>query len=138
VWADSRGILWWAEVEDEVLSYDEEALFVVSSHWSSVVGYGGEIGQRAEWGESPSLAAVGGEGEVGTVSVGMLVVASGDHAMGWVAEGDGKDAGGVGTVEDGSIGDLPGLTPVGGVEDACGAASGGEPNVGIGGGDGSL
>ena len=127
----------WAEIEDEVLSDDEKAFSVVFfywSYWSPVVGYGGEIGQGAERGESPSLAAVGGKSEVGAVPVGMFVVASGDHAVSDVAKRDGEDSGGVGAVDDGRIGDLPGLSAVGGVEDAGGAASGGEPDVGVGGG----
>ena len=64
----------------------------------------------------------------------MLVVAAGDYAVGWVAEGDGEDSGGIGAVEDGSVEDLPGLGAVGGIEHAGGAASGGEPDVGVGGG----
>ena len=132
MWADSRGILGRAEIEDEVLSDDEEAFSVVSSYWSAVVGYGGEVGQGAKRGESPRLAAVGGKGQVGAVPLGMLVVASGDHAVSCVAEGDGEDAGGVGTLEDGSVGDLPSLAAVGGVEDAGDAASSGEPDVGVG------
>ena len=60
---------------------------------------------------------------------GMFVVAAGDYAVSCVAEGDGEDSGGVGAVEDGGVEDLPGLSAVGGVEDAGGAASGGEPDV---------
>jgi len=51
--------------------------------------------------------------------------------VGWIAEGDGEDSGGVGAVDDGSVEDLPSLAAVGGVEDAGGCASSGEPDVGI-------
>ena len=63
----------------------------------------------------------------------MLVVASGDYSMERIAERDGEDSGGVGSVDDGSVEDLPGLAAVGGVEDAGGFAAGGEPDVGVGG-----
>ena len=86
-----------------------------------------------EGSDSPGVAAVVGEGEVGAVLVGMFVVAAGDDAVGGVTEGDGEDSGGVGAVDDGSVEDLPGLAAIGGVEDAGGAASGGEPDVGVGG-----
>ena len=68
----------------------------------------------------------------------MFVVAAGDYAVGFVAEGDGEDSGGVGAVEDWSVENLPGLAPVGGMEDASGAASGGEPDVGIRNGDAGI
>src|SRR5258706_5645931 len=64
----------------------------------------------------------------------MLVVSTGEHAVNCVAECDGEDSGGVGSVDDGTVEDLPGLAAVRGVEDAGGAASGGEPDVGIGSG----
>src|ERR1700693_5411821 len=64
----------------------------------------------------------------------MFVVAAGNYAVSWVAEGYGEDSGGVGAVEYGSVGDLPGLAAVWGVEDAGGAATGGEPDVGVEGG----
>ena len=98
-----------------------------------IVGDGREIGLGEDLGERPGLAAVVGEGEVRSVLVGMFVITSGDDAVKRVAESDGKDAGGIGAVEDRGVEDLPGASAVGGVEDAGSAASGGEPDIGIGG-----
>jgi len=86
---------------------------------------------RENFGDGPGFAAVGGEGEVGAVLIGMFVVAAGDDAVVGVAEGDGEDAGGIGAVRDGSVEDLPGVAAIGGVKDAGGFAAGGEPDVGI-------
>jgi len=63
----------------------------------------------------------------------MLVVASGDYSMERIAERDGEDSGGVGSVDDGSVEDLPGLAAVWRVEDSGSFAAGGEPDVGVGG-----
>lgn len=84
-----------------------------------------------EFREVPGFASVVGEGEVGSVGGGVLVVSTGDYAFAGVAEGDRKNSGGVGAVNDGSVEDLPGSAVIGGVEDAGGFASGGEPDVGI-------
>ena len=82
--------------------------------------------------EGPGFAAVCCESQVGAVLIWMFVVASGDYAVSGVAKGDGENSGGVGAVDDGSRGDLPGLSAVGGVEDAGYAAPGGEPDVEVG------
>ena len=66
---------------------------------------------------------------LGTVLLGMLVVSAGDHSVRGIAEGDGEDAGGVGAVDDWSVGDSPGFAGVGGMENARGFSSGGEPDV---------
>src|SRR5271165_1644799 len=131
-----------AEVEDEVLTDEEEALrgdrFVpcllsfglgLGSNRLlpncllidfAVVSHRGEICLRMNRGKRPCLAAVLGEGEVGPIVVGMFVVASGDHAMQRVAERDGENAGRVGTMQDGGVEDLPSFAAVGGVNDAGG------------------
>src|SRR5208283_79711 len=143
------------EVEDEVLANEEESLRRRRLHarllscafctgsilllqdcglvHAAVVGGAGKVCERMDCGESPGFAAVIGEGEVGAVVVGIFVVAASDNSVQRVAEGDGENSGGVGAVEDGSIEDLPGLSAIGRVEDAGGAASGGEPDVGVGG-----
>src|SRR5579864_225848 len=151
---DAAGIVGRAEIKDEVFSHDEKALW---RDWFGqffsdpfrglllgllpegcsihllVVGHGREICLRMQVGERPRLAAIRGESQVGAVVIGMLVVAAGDDAVTRVAEGDGEDAGGFWTVEDGSVEGLPGFSAVRGVEDAGGFAAGGEPGVGIGG-----
>src|SRR5207245_11184054 len=107
-------------------------VFGVGTSVFAVVGDGGVVGLRFDLRYGPGFAGVVGEGEVGAVLVGMFVVAAGDHAVSWIAKGDGEDSGGVGAVEDGSVEDLPGLAAVGGVKDAGCFATGGEPDVGIG------
>ena len=64
---------------------------------------------------------------------GGAISVTGDDAVERIAEGDGKNSGGFGAVDDRRIGDGPGLSAVGGVEDAGDFASGGEPEVGVGG-----
>src|SRR5438105_4342578 len=84
--------------------------------------------------EFPFLAAVMSEGEIRPVPVRMLVVSTGDHAVKRIAEGDGEDACGLGTMSDGSIENRPGFSAIGRVEHASATASGGEPEIGIVGG----
>ena len=100
----------------------------------AIVGGRGEIGLGMDLREGPGFAAVVSEGEVGAILVGMFVVAAGNDAVERVAKGDGKDSGGSGAVDDGSVEDLPGLAVVGGVEDAGDCAASGEPEVGVRGG----
>jgi len=112
------------------LPYEEEALRVSRL---AVVGCCREIDLMMQRGQSPGFAAVFREGEVGAVIVGMFVVAAGDYSVLGVAEGDRENSGGIGAVDDWSVRDLPGLSAIGGVEDAGGFASSGEPDVGVGG-----
>jgi len=106
--------------------------------FAAIIGCGGEVGLGADGGERPGFAAVVGEGEVRAVLVGMFVVAAGDYAVQRVAESYGEDSGRVLAVDYGSVEDLPGLSAVGGVEDAGGAAAGGEPDVCLRGGSAIL
>ena len=137
--ADSGGISWRAEVEEEFGGYEEDAglglvvvkIFGLGIFDAAIVGCGGEVGLGADWRKGPGFAAVVGEGEIGAVLVGVFVVASGDYAVQGIAESDGEDSGGILAVDDGGVEDLPGLAAVGGVEDAGGAAAGGEPDVGV-------
>jgi len=131
-WADAGGIFGGTEIVDE-FGADEKDARVILVCGFAVVGYGGVIGLGEDFGEGPGFAGVGGEGEVGAVLLGVFVVAAGDYAVGWVAESDGEDSGGIGAVNERSVEDFPGLTAVGGVEDAGDAAAGGEPDVGVGG-----
>ncbi len=133
--ADAGGILGRAKIVDEFGSDQEEAAagFVsVSAAGIAIVGYGGVIRLRENFGEGPGFTGVGGEGEVGTVSLGKFVISTGDYAVSLVAEGDGEDSGGIRAAGDGSIEDFPGAAAVRGVEDAGGFAASGEPNVGVG------
>src|SRR5215472_8478707 len=82
--------------------------------------------------EIPGLSAIAGKSQVGNVVARMLIVAADDNAVQRVAKCNGENAGGVGTVDERSIDDSPGLTTVGRMEDAGGFASGGKPNVAIG------
>jgi len=117
------------EVEEEILSDEKNAVAAFA-----IVGDGGEIGLRMDGGKFPSFAAVACKGEVWAVVLGMLVVSSGDYAVKGVAESDGENACGFGTMEDWSRGDFPRLATIRGMKDASGFASGGEPDVGVGGG----
>ena len=73
--ADAGGILWWAEIEDEFGTYYKEAdlglvvvqVFFVGIFYAAIIavaiiGGSGEVGLGVDFGESPSLAAVVGEG----------------------------------------------------------------------------
>ena len=92
-------------------------------------GDGRKVKLRGDVCEGPSAAAVVSEGEVGAVFLGMLVVATGDDAVFRVAESDGEDASGVGSVDDGSFGDSPALAGVGGAKYAGGFPSGSKPDI---------
>jgi hypothetical protein len=98
----------------------------------AVIGYRGEVREGMQIGECPGLASVFRESEIRTVIFGALVVTSGDYAVGGVAKGNGEDSGGVWSMQDGGVVDLPGLSPVRRVEDAGGLAASGEPDVGVG------
>src|SRR6266576_833296 len=151
---DAVGIVRPAEVEDEVFSHDEKTLwrdwlgqpfpdpflgllFGLLPEGCSihllVVGHSGKVCLRMQFGERPRLAAILSEGQVGAVVVGTFVVAAGDDTVMRVAEGDGEDTGGFGTVEDGSVEGLPGFSVVWGVEDAGCFAASRAPDVWIGG-----
>src|SRR6266567_4557782 len=78
---------------------------------------------------SPAFSSVLGEGKIGAVFFGTLVVTSGDYAVQRVSEGDGENSGRVEAVEDGAVDDFPGLSAVRGVEDASGLAARAEPDV---------
>src|SRR5579859_696963 len=103
---------------------------------SPVVRQGGEVGLRLDGGNGPGLSAVVGESEIRSILFWPLVVAAGNGAVQRILEGDGEDSGGVGAVEDRGLKNLPGLPAIGGVEDASGGASGGEPQVLVGEGRG--
>ena len=130
--AYAGGSFGWAEIENEILAYQEDSDLGLIS-FALIVGGGGEVGLGVDWGEDPGFAAVAGEGKVGAVLAGMFVVAAGDYAVIGIAESDGEDSGGVGAVEDWSVEDLPGLAAIGGVEDAGCFAACSEPDVGVGG-----
>jgi hypothetical protein len=98
----------------------------------AVIGYGGEVGEGMEVGECPGLASVFRESEIRAIILGMFVIASGDYTVGCVAKGDGEDSGGVRSMQDRSVVDLPGLSAVGRVEDAGRLAPSGEPDVEVG------
>ncbi len=121
--ADAGRILRWAEIVNEFGADEEEAVsdfvfiiiiitaFIIAFS-VAIVGDGGVIGLREDFGESLGFAAVACEGEIGTILLGQFVISAGDYAVGCVAEGDGEGAGGVGAMSDGSVEDLPGVTTV--------------------------
>src|SRR5262249_6542003 len=65
----------------------------------------------------PRLAAVGGAGRGGAGVPGPAIIATDDQAVILVAEGDRKDAGGLGAGRDRRFAHLPGLAPVPGTKD---------------------
>src|ERR1700722_329341 len=137
--ADAGGVLGRAKIKEEFRGCDEETeiglIFVQSrgcgGYGLLVVGDGGKIGLREDLGKCPGLAAILGKREVGAVAVRMFVIAAGDDAVQRIAKCDGKDTCRLGTMDDGSIEDLPRATAVRRVEDARGFASSREPEVGI-------
>src|SRR3984957_8314466 len=136
---DAGGVFGWAEIIEGLGGREEESdvglIFVQGlgggSEGCAIVGHCGVIGLREKLGKGPRFPGVGGEGQVRTVLIGMFVVTTGNDAMERVAKGDGKKAGGIRAVSDGSVPDLPGAAAIGGVEDSGDFAAGGEPNVGI-------
>src|ERR1700732_4752161 len=119
---DAGGVFGWAEIIEGLGGREEESdvglIFVQGlgggSEGFAIVGHCGVIGLGEKLGKGPCFPSVGGEGEVRAVLIGMFVVTTGNDAVERVAKGDGKDAGGIRAVSDGSIGDLPGAAAVGG------------------------
>src|SRR5215813_13922223 len=131
---DAARIVWRVEVENEVLSHDEQTLgrdrraksfaacvclllFFLQANGRGVhllvVSHSREERLRLESRERPRLAAVVGEREVRTVLVGMLVVTSSDHTVPCVAERNRKNACRFRSVKDGRVEDFPGFSAVG-------------------------
>src|SRR5579862_2849043 len=96
---DTGGVIGRAEIIDRFTGDNPETdvgLVIVqgcsrSAQGSAIVGNGGVIGLRENFGERPCLAAVVGERQVGPVLRRMLIVPSGDHAVEWITKGNGKD-----------------------------------------------
>src|SRR6266699_2749041 len=80
----------------------------------------------------PALTAIFSERQIGSIAVGLLVVAASNHSMQRIAKRNRKDPCGIQTMNHGSVENLPALPVIAGMEHARNRASGGEPDVGVG------
>src|SRR6202451_14819 len=119
-----------AQIENKAGIHGKNRIFIIPASLG-IVSHRGKVRLRMNSRNGPRSAAVMRECEVGTILIGMLVVAAGNRAVQSIAKDDRENSSRVRAMCNGRLRDQPSLSPIRRVENSRRRTSRSEPNVGI-------